>query len=265
MNILTEAIRNTRFRIPEEILKEAFFTNDYFQRHANQSLDAMIREQVFERWVRVDMDMVGGTMILIPIGQVPYTTVDNVNTIMRIPRHLTQGRSITTAISVDLPDNYGSGFSLIPMEMNTSLYLQEANKVVNSLTPIPEVSTAQVMLIDDNTIMVNRLPVLLYNAYLRCIVANDNEFNNVQPANYDAFRELVLRATKAYCYNKLVIKIGETRLSGGRELGEFKEIVSSYSEAADLYNESLELWRSLTVLNDPLMRERHLKMVSMLL
>lgn len=265
MNILSEAIRNIHYRIPKEILREAFFTNDYLKTNANHSIDTRIRDVIFERWVRVDMDMVGGTMVLIPLGNLTYTTVDNVNVIIRIPRHLTQGRSITTALSVSMNDNYGMGFGMLPTQINSSMYVTEMNKIVDSLAPIPDVSTAQVMLIDDNTIMVNRLPVVLSQMYLRCIISNDPECNNVQPANYDAFRDLLLKATKAYIYNELYIRMGTTRLFGGMDLGEFKEIVGNYADAQDLYQEALENWRNLTIMNDPMSKERHLKNVSMLL
>jgi hypothetical protein len=267
MNLLHNALQNIRFNIPEAILTEAFLGPKYRQRGLTYSLDTMIRSEVYEKKVRVDMNMVSGMEVLIPLRGIPYNIVDNVNVVMRIPNDLTQGRAITTALSISLADNYAPAIAIgASSAVPISPYLQAVDQVVNSVLPIPLVASAHVRLIDENTIMINEAPTTISMCYLRAIVEHDAELTSIQPSSYPVLSELLLLATKAIVYNELAIKMGKGYLTGGMELGVFKDIVDEYRECAALYNELLiNKWIKTSMLNDSTAKYRHLQQVSMLL
>lgn len=266
MNIIQSAIQHIRLTIPEEILREAFLGNRYQQRNLSYSLDHMIRTEVYDRKVAVDMNAVGGTEALIPLRGIGYTIVDNVNIIMTIPRDLTQGRSITSALSISIADNYAPAIAIgAAQAMPVSPYLQQTAQVVDSALQIPLVSSARIRLIDENTIMINEAPTTVSLCYLRCILENDTDLTNIQPSSYPMFRDMFTMAVKSYVYNQLIIKMGKGLLIGGMDIGIFKDVVDSYADSETLYQEFIPRWTKLSILNDSLSKYRHLTMVGSLI
>jgi hypothetical protein len=267
MNLLSLAIQNVRMVIPEAILTEALMGSRYRQRGITYSLDAMIRSEVFERRMKAEMNMVGGTEMLIPLRNAQYLIQDNVNVIVRIPREYTQGRNITTPLSISLADNYAPATSIgASSAQPNSPYLQAVNSVINNVLDVPLVGSARLRLIDESTILINEAPSSLNMCYLRCITEYDSEMTAIQPASYPLFSEMLVLATKSWIYNELIIKMGKGYLTGGMELGVFKEVVDSYADSETLYRETLVTrWIKVALFNDSLSKQRHLTMVSTLI
>ena len=140
--------------------------------------------------------------------------------------------------------------------------LDAAQGVLQSSLPVPIVSTANVTLIGENTVLVKDNIHLPGNMYLRCVLEADSEFSHLAPASVLAFSKLVEYATKAYIYNNLIVEIDYAELSGGMALGRLKEIVEGYSDANELYETHFnEVWRKVAIFNDFEAHRRHLKMV----
>jgi hypothetical protein len=100
--------------------------------------------------------------------------------------------------------------------------------------------------------MVKDTAPVLMNGHLRCILANDEDYNNLQMRSVLAFCKLVELAVKAYIYNEYIVRIDMAFLSGGQEIGRFKEVVDTYSDSELAYEEYLKnVWTKVAFMNDP--------------
>jgi len=67
----------------------------------------------------------------------------------------------------------------------------------------------------------------------------DEEFTNMNVSGIRALANLCLCATKMYIATELRVKIDETEVVGGFEIGIIKTLVEEYAQQADLYDELL--------------------------
>lgn len=261
MNPIQKAIADVKFKIPLEILTAAFIHREFGKRPLPLTVDAMIRQKVIDERVRLDCDLVGGTEIAVPLTGVVPEYIDPYTVVYRIPKNLTQNRTISRVLSLGL----GTGLAQNMLNSSYNGYspmLNAAQGVMSAMLPIPIVSTANIRLIAENTILVTENISLPANTFLRCYVENDTDFSQLRSTTYHKFTKLVELATKAYIYNTLTISIGQAQLSGGQELGRFREIVDGYADANELYETFLqEEWRKVAIMDDAMSRERHLRII----
>ena len=109
MNPIQKAISDVKAAIPRPILERTFMKPDPFALGARMaysptSLDYRIRTLVIEGNVLPDCDLVGGTEVTIPLVSVVPQWVSDYNVIYRIPKSLTQNRSILRLIHLTFGD-----------------------------------------------------------------------------------------------------------------------------------------------------------------
>lgn len=265
MNPITYALNQVRFEIPREILEKLFITQfaaqHCYYKPTPISLDARIRDEVITPRVLMDCNMMGGTETHIRLTGLPREDVDAFTYVYRIPKTLTQGRSITAALSVTFGEGAVVGATnLVPMRGN--VLLDAASGLLNSSTPIPMISTAKVKLIGENTILIADNMSMPTNIFLRCWLENDTNFNHINPRSYPAFSKLVVLAVKAYIYVNAMIPMDMGEIFAGNQLGRFKEVIDSYSDANEMYMTHLtEVWGRVAVLNDFDAHRRHIQLL----
>lgn len=257
MNPISYALRQLRFKIPKEILEKTFISTLNHRFTQPTSLDTRIRQEVIEPRVLVDCNLLGGTETHIPLFDLPREFLDPFTAVYRIPKSMTQGRTIVRAMSVAYGEGAIMGASNIaPTQGN--LLLDGAAGVLNSALAIPIVSTAQCQLIGENVVMIADNMALPMNIYLRCWLENDENFNHIQPTSYPAFAKLVELAVKAYIYVNIQIPMDRAIIHAGSELGRFRETVDGYADANEQYETHLtEVWRKTAYLNDYTSHRRH--------
>lgn len=262
MNPVAIIIADIRFSIPEEILKAAFYQVSFGQRLTPMNIDALIREKVIENKVRRDCNLVGGTELLIDISDLTYEIWDTYRYCYRIPRDRTNGLAITRVVGVVLGNYMYNGSSFTGMG-DYSQPLDASGSVLKSNSAIPYVASADVQLIGPNTVLVSDLLSTSTALHLRCFVENDADFNNLPNPTIQRFSELCVLAVKAYIYNKLKVPMDQGQLVGGMALGAFKEVIDSYADSLQLYNEFLlHKWKRIAILSDPMAKRRHSKFIS---
>lgn len=92
---------------------------------------------------------------------------------------------------------------------------------------------------------------------LRVCVEQDSNLSNIQPPYFQAFHKLALAAVKAHIYNKLIIDQDTAFINSGGEMNKMRDIIDSYSDAEEQYDELLETWFQSQLLNDPESQRRH--------
>lgn len=247
---IQNAIEDIRFEIPIEILKFTYLspTIGFNLSHA-YSIDERIRDEVIYRKVLKDCNLIGGTEIIIPIHMHLQERIDINKAVYYIPKEYTNGRRITSALSVSYYNGYPG------MHHHYSQHSNLVNGVVSGLwysnTPIPMVSTATCMLVSENTVYVEdtmRIPDIVH---LRCWIENPVDMSHLKLPSQISFSELCIFAAKADIYNKNVIKMGEAYLDGGGEISQYRDIIENYSDAVENYKDMLKnVWVKVSRFSD---------------
>lgn len=272
MDAIRNAIRNLKFVVPRAVLEKTFLNrNVSWRQQQNVDLDAQILNLVIRPRVLVDCDIVGGTQVTIPLEGLEFQTTETGSTVVRIPKSRSNGRSIVSVLHVsymtattmaNIATTFGStGTGLYNPTEHTAL-MQATAGVLNSHDRIPLTSTANVRLIGENVVLIRDAFSPTQTCFLRCMLANEENLNNIQIRSHVHFAKLVEYAVKAYIYNEMVMEIGQAELAGGAELGVFKMITDSYSDAEQNYSDYLrDVWQKVAFMND---QETHYRFTKML-
>lgn len=264
MGAIEKAISEVRFAIPYEILNETFKVDTSFTAGrvagVKTSLESRIREEILEKKVLDDCNLMGGHEIVIPLRGLPVRYHDDMTFVVTIPKSLTEGQSITSALSVAQASEGLIG--------TMQSYPRAGNAYSNSMDALFSASTgnsggslidARVRMIGENTVYIKVVNLTTGDLFLRCRVGSDANMSKLPPTAWLSFSELVILATKAYIFRELSIRMDEGQLSGGLNLGRFKEIVDEYSDSHQMYNEFIhEKWPRIAAIND---EERHSRVI----
>lgn len=259
MDLLTIALERIRFEIPQEVLRYTFSPTRYDPKSnglirdysTGASIDEVIRRKVIDARVLTDMNLCSGVEVFLPInGMVEQERIDNWTYVYRVPKELTQGRSITEVYGLAYGQGHQIGNSGQIAE-DRSMVLESVGAMVQSNVSWTQVQSAYVTLVAENTIMVtnmNRIPGI---SYLRCLVTHDPDLNNIPPYYADKFTELVILAVKAFVYVNTIIPLDEGAIRGGASLGRIREIVDGFADANTMYKEFLrDQWRKAGVMSN---------------
>ena len=250
MSAINYALDQIKYRIPKAILDKTFINRSYeWRTTVNSNLDEQITVNVIRSRVLVDCNLVGGTQAVIPLDGLHFDKPNDFTTVIHIPKNRTQQRSINSVLHVAfLGQGLNSSYAATNSIGGNGQYSSGENSALMgaavgamaAMDKIPVTSTANVQLISENTIMIKDVISIPGNGYLRCILANDENLNHIQPRSYPAFAKLVEYATKAYIYNELIIQVDMAELQGGQNLGIFKTILEGYSDAEENYQNYLK-------------------------
>lgn len=247
MNAIDKAIQDVMFGIPPEILHYVFISRNFRDTYYPVSLEHMIRSSVIEPRVIVDCNLVGGVHAEIDASNLRPVFDDGVKKVYRVPKDMTEGRSIVSVQSVGF-DRMGLQEGL--REQPTGVVAQSRRVFEASKTDVPNAST-RVSVIGENTIMLDDHGTNSYIGRLRVILANDENMGNLDPKTYPHFSKLCELAVKAYIYTNTRIGMDKARLSGGMELGAFKDAVDEFADSNTLYQEYLrDTWTKVAIMDD---------------
>ncbi len=262
MNVISKSVEDLKFKIPRQILEAVFIKRDGNWRQSQYNVDENIMATVVRPRVLIDCNLTGGAEVFIPLEGIHKERVNDYTSVYHIPKSKTQGRSILSVSNITFTDPTRMSSMGIGAVQGNNTMMRAGNAMIDAMGNIPVTSTAKVQLIAENVIMVQDTIVLPANIYLRCMIANDENMSHIQPRSYLAISKLVEYAVKAHIYNEMVIQIGQAQLFGGQDLGVFKDIVDSYSDANELYETHLkEVVTKVQFMNDHTTYERYIKMM----
>lgn len=263
MNAVEKALSDLKFRIPPAILKTVFVDRLSSWRTTvpvsvnDQVMNNVIRPRVFS-----DCDLMGVVEYEIPLISVTATEISNNEVVYRIPKNLTQNRSIISAINITFIDPTASIGTGGWNQCGVSAEQTTAQNVMDSYAPIPIVSTASLSIIGENTILVRDVTRIPSNSYLRCTLQNDEAMSHIQPRSYRAFAKLVEYAVKAYIYNEYIVEMDMAEIRGGRALGKFKDIIEQYADSDEEYDTYMkEKWEKISRMNDTITHQRFIRQI----
>lgn len=260
MTPIAIALQRVLREVPREILNQAFSAkrydptrqDRYFDNVDAISLDEKIREIVIEGRVAIDVNLVGGTEVLLPMAQAEREYVDSWNIIYRFPPSVLGNRKISTVHEVIYGLTQGlAGSTATGFDSRSSGMLKEVRNIIRATNGVAMMGTAYVQLLNHNTILVNDSNQVMGDAAVRCTVSHEPNFNDIKQPYYRDFAEMVVLAVKAHVYNTLIIDLDEGLIRSGATLGRVREIIDSYADANTMYNEFVDVkWAKLAIIQD---------------
>lgn len=271
MNALIYAINEITHQIPHELLQAAFTIDDSPETVNLNTVDDKILRKLIRKRVLIDMNITGGIETIIPLNSVQPSFYEYFYTIYQIPPELTMNKEIVSALNILLMPGAGvfgqgnlggNSFGNIGY-MNENPVMNVANRIGSAASPSGVLSNAHLEIVGYNTILIYANFRVLTNFGLRVLLENDSNLNNIQPRSYKDVSMACVLACKAYIYNKLIIPVNSGYLASGQDLGMFKSILESYSEAEADYNTFLrERLGAVLFMNDT---TRHNRFISSLI
>lgn len=251
MNALQKALSDLKFQINRNILETVFIKRHTNFRIASLSLDEQILNEVIRPRVYLDASLVGGAEVLVPLNGLKGEEVDTTDMVYRIPKRLTNNRTIMSVLNVTYVDAQSMAAAGNYATCGVSAEQSAGQNLLDAISPLPMISTARVSIIGENVIYIKDSIRIPSNSYLRCIVAHDEAMSHLQPRSYRAFSKLVELAVKAYIHTEYELEMDMGELRGGHSLGKFKDIIERFSDANDLYDTYLtEKFQKISFMND---------------
>lgn len=261
INAITYAIDRVQRIIPEYILKQTFISMESYRTTIPVSVATRIREIIIDKWILPDINVIGGKTAYIPLDQCVLIEQIPGISIYQVPKEVTNGRSITSVhelTTMGYAKLSGGDFFPGMSEMGNAL-----NQQLDAIKTLPYVSEGRTTLLNDNTIMVEGSMYVTMSLMVRAVLEYDQTLNDLNPRTLQQFTDLVILATKAYIYNKNVVNIDMGQLHGGVNLGVYKDMVDSYSDAHEQYEELLRTtWARVDKLNDYETRKRLINLMT---
>lgn len=263
MNAIQVAINSVKNSIPRRILEDVFLNRYTQYRAVPISIEERIRREVVLARVLPDCQLRYGNTTYIPLTGLRGEQVTPNEYVYHIPKDRTGGLAIMSALSIAYLtplSNYGNINYL--GSFNGSVVNEATSYMLDAHDVSPVFASSRVTLVGENTILIKNAPLSGDGMSLYCILENDQAINHLKPKSIAFFKQLVLLAVKAYIYNELILEIDQARLVGGHDLGKYREIVESYADADEMYNEKLtEIMGVVFFLNDEEQATRHIRLM----
>lgn len=273
MSIVKTAISKLTNTIPIQLLTEAF-TYDYLSPYRKLKdnsylpLETHIEDEVWSGLVYHDINNEAGQSLEIDIGGIsprPYshTRLGSLSgLVFHVPESRRDGRNIIS-ISTSSTNMYNLGGNISPNNTGRTLFENLSNKLLDHTVGVSGVTTPPTLaFLGGNNILVYGNYLMFNSLRVRCELENDKNLQNFQRNYANKFYLLIEQATKMLIFNRLALHIDQAKISGGFELGRFRDIVDGYSDADKLYQEQLEEWGKVALFNDDEAYLTHLNLIS---
>lgn len=240
-------IRIIKQSIPLPVLQYAFLPDYKEVGLIGKSLEYCINSTVIDNWVLPDINLAGGQEMEVDLLQCKsYDKQGGV--VIEVPKRLTQHRNISSVLS--------SGWSL-----GTSNLDAMNNPITDALAPVDIATHARIQVTGPNVLYVEGGWVESVR-YIRVILENDSEFQNVGLPALQVLGKLCVYATKAFIWNKCIIRMGTAPIIHGVEFDRIANIIEGYEDALELYEEYMkEHWVPVNAMTDPKQKSRYLRMI----
>ena len=254
-NALNKAVDTIMRVIPRQVLQKVFLEPANPWHKAATSLSFEILNQVIRPRVLSDCDIIGGTEAYIRLLGLVFERTPDLQTVFHVPKSRTDGRTITSALSLNYMDYaVGLNFSGADNFNNCSVtpLTVAAGQLASSFSTGVSTSTSRLRIIAENTILVEDSYVIPMTGSLQCVLSNDADLNNLSIRSYNYFAKLCTYAVESHIYNQLIITIDEGEVSAGRGIGAFKTVVDRYEGSEEKYQEELKVFKRVLFMDDKL-------------
>lgn len=262
MNAIEFALSRIRMAIPSKILDIAFYNHSMNEMLGEMiSIDQNIRDLIIRDRVMVVINSINGEMKDVPLHSCKILSGSLLKGYLyQIPKSQTEGRNVISIQNVTLKQ-MGSAFTGASNYSNVVSGNDMSTLVASSLrkSSIPPRYSFTDFIYRNNNIVFLPTAISMFpiEAHFRCILENDANMTNLAREAQVAFGKLCVLACKGYIYNELLPKLDQGYIEGGAEIGVIKEMIDSYSDANEQFDEFLEsTWYITSLYGDQTQRRR---------
>lgn len=259
-NVIGELINDLYRKVPNEILREAFFE----ELKSTRTLDAIIKEKIIISIVLSNCNLYAGKMKMITLYADYGKHIDDSNVytlatsgnfgIYHIPEEAREGRPISAILDISYPTTMALMGSYPNVGITGRSVTNGMDQMLSSFTHEPAYITPTAILLDGDSGLIQLSPPgsVHIDWMLSCLLSFDDEFSNIGLNMINPLKKLVELATKGYVYNKLIIKMNQGYIQGGLQLESIRSIIESYSDADAQFDEALLRFRGSSVFSPQL-------------
>lgn len=241
-NAINYLINRIKREIPISILNLAFVKTIPINT-VQLSLDYLIHDNVINKVLMDDLNLIGGIESIIDISNCHITPI-TMGQIIDVGLGPTGGKEISSVLSV------GYGYNAMAGGMPG---------IVSALTEPYQTCDARCQLISKNIIYVEGyVGVSMTNA--RVVYAHDSELTDIAQRSLIPLGALTVLAAKMIIHTKLILDLHNAQVIAGVDMGAIMDIVGGYSDSATMYLESLEKWQKINFLGDRVTQNRLIRM-----
>lgn len=263
--------------MPWEILDYTYVQKDDWRNQYPKTFESIITDNVIRQRVIRDIDTAGGLQIVLPLDDYGIT-IEQVtlnNYVINVPLEATQGRFITSVLSViaGTVNNYGISYNgqwgahsanqMRRMSCGWNPASEGLRTGMDVYTPMNILSTANVTFLQPNVLLLQNVQPASFPLSLRCFLSHDPELTNIKMETYNDFAKLCTYAAQADIYRRTVIRMDRGATAQGQELGSIKDYIDRFSDSEQTYMEYFEnTWMGVAAWNDPETRSRAVRIQS---
>jgi len=267
-NPIDLAICHVVNNIPPQILEVALRTANKRYNEENH-LAAFISEHIIDGRVRKEINISGGHVKTIALRSewiersrsehAGFAGDDGPYTLYRIPPEFRDNMPISNVLSIQYPYNTYLGGGVGDLNLGTGGYNMNEmiQEVLNSYTLSTPRNHPVCRVLAGDLIKLTPSQYANQNWLLTVRINYDSAMTSLHAAAIPVFQELCLQAMRQWCYTNLYIDIDRAYMETGVDIGTFKEVLQSYSDAGQLYKEEMIKWRGVAQM-DPSVRMRYI-------
>lgn len=250
-NVVNTLLRNIYYKIPNEILTEAFRK---VMMNSNRTLDSVIKQHIIIDIVLMNCNLYAGKTKSLVLyenygkqidDKMLMAAFDGCYGVYTIPPEARENRPITAVLDIAYPTTLAL-YGVFPNTASVGRSVTNGiDQALGSFTHTPAYTTPVPMLIDGDAGIIQLSPPAAVHVdwVLSCMLAYDKEFANISLNMLPSLRDMVEYATKAYIHNALFIQLNQGYLQGGLQLEAIRGTIESYSTANDIFEEKLRKFR----------------------
>lgn len=263
---LDYAIGKVLMHIPEDVINLAVKKSNY-KLHVNNNSNAWIVNEVVQKYVLKDVNLVSGQIKTISMRQswiedMPsehenFAGDDGPYTLFRIPPEYRDNKPINHVLSAQFPYIAYQSSGIADASVTSSGYtiVDATENVVNSWTLASPRNHPVATLLSGDLIKLTPTQYSRQNWLLTVRISYDETFMNMHDSHLRQLAELLLQATRMIIRKELIIDIDRAEVETGMDIGAIKNEIDSYSDASDKYDEALKKFKGSANL-DPEYRRR---------
>ncbi|EEG8191050.1 hypothetical protein G7N79_000631 [Salmonella enterica] len=254
MNVIDYCLRKIRQHIPAPILQAAFVPENLKLLGIASSVDNEIQQRVIREILVPEISRMGQYQE-VDLQGVPWDndTQDYFSRVYYLDDIKTGGRPILDA-HISVTPVAGQAYTMPPagsyLDGATSGVLASTQQVVDSQSAMPRIASPEVEVLGPNTIRIKDPGMFVYSTKLVVKYELSQEMNEIKPAFYPVVGELAVMAVKQYIYNTMIFDMDSGKLENGMEFGAFRNVIESYSDAGQMFEDTLPKMQRCLVHND---------------
>ena len=230
------------------------------ENHTQYTITTFIQEVIMTRIVLPEANLSGGRAKTIPLRNdwIENTPMDHAGfagddgpySLFRIPPEARDYKPISNIVSIQYPYNtyLGGGVNSSDIGLGGYCLIDQIDEVLNSYTLARPRNHPTATLMSGDLIRIYPSQYSVQNWLLTCRIDFDSSLTNLPDHALPIMANLVLYATKQWCYTNLLIDIDRAWMETGQDIGSFKSIIEGYSDAGQMYKDEMVQWRGVSLL-----------------